>query len=339
MSDGSSPIELYRTRSATGVINVTFRFLRDQFGPLLKGLLLLGGPPLIVASTLGSFLGLDAALQSGSPGLFLAQVACALVGGVVVAAVSIGALDLYHREGRASLTVRRLWGLVQTHGLALFGRQIQVGLIVVVGALPALLLAVGAGTVFGGAGNEIGGLIAVGGTLILLMFGWFAYAYPRFALLMPGQVDPDRSISVRRCLRLVRGRWGQTFGVLFLAFVISMIIFSVGWIPQVIVGVLEGTGVGSAGLIGSVIAGIIGGVANALSSAVSYTALTFQYYNLVEQSEQVSLAEEVERLEQEETAGEQVSVEDSPQPERDPPSPNPDDPARWQDDPSGPQRN
>lgn len=333
MSNGSPSVELYRTRSATGVINVTFRFLRDQFGPLLKGLLLLAGPPLILASTLGSFVGLQPTMPmtGGNAGLVLLQFACALIGGIIVAAVSIGALDLYHREGRASLTVRRLWGTVRTHGVALFGRQIQMGLIILLGTLPVVLLAGGLAVA--------GGTFAGGATLITLLFAWLAYAYPRFTMLLPGQVDAERSISVRRCVRLVRGRWGQTIGVLLLALVISMIIFSVGWIPQFLLGALQGVGVDPSGPVGPLIAGLVGGVANTLSSAVTYTALTLQYYNLVEQEDQVSLEEEVERLEQEDPVPEAETPggrsADAPQADEEEPSFDPDDSARWQDDASG----
>jgi hypothetical protein len=96
----------------------------------------------------------------------------------------------------------------------------------------------------------------------------------------------------------MKGRWGQTLGVWLLATIITLILFSVGWIPQVVVGALEAMGGNVMGTAGLVLAGGVAGVAQVFSPAVTYTAITFQYYNLIEQKEQVSLQEEVSRVEQ-----------------------------------------
>jgi hypothetical protein len=302
-------IALYRERSATDVINVTFRFLRAHFGPLVKALLLLAGPPLILGSVASMFVAgtSGATASAGAIGLLLLQFVGTAVGGVIAMAVAIGAVQVAHVEGPSALTTGRLWSAVRTHGLSLFGRQIQIGLTIGIGS-----------AVFGGI---IGGLAAgmgssTGGILILvvlgvLFLGFVFYAAPMLTLLLPGQVDANRAVSISRCRTLMKGRWGQTLGVWLLATVITLILFSVGWIPQFVLGALEATGGNAAGSTSRLLAGGVAGVAQVFSPAVTYTAITFQYYNLVEQKEQVSLQEEVDRMEQ--SASGDTAASESPQ--------------------------
>jgi hypothetical protein len=301
MPDGSLSIALYRERSVTDVINATFQFLRAHFKPLAKGLLLLAGPALIFANIVALFAADPQATATGGirPGLFLVQLTFTLVGSVFAMAVTIGAVQISHVEGPAALTTQRLWTAIQTHGLALLGRQIQIGLIIMLGGIFT-------GAAFGGAmmGLGAGGGSAVlafvlGGTFFLLFLGFLFYAGPTFMLLFPGQVDAERPISVMRCMRLIKGRWGQTLGVWLLATIITMVLFSVGWMPRFVLNFLRGLGSNPTGTTGLILSGGIAGVANTLAPAVTYTAITLQYYNLVEQKEQVSLEQEVGRMEQE----------------------------------------
>lgn len=296
----ASSIAFYRERSATDVINVTFQFLRDQFGPLLKGLLFLAGPFLIGAQVLVTFaVGTQTAGAGGAPSpLVFLQFPLAVIGNVVACAVVIGAMEVYQMEGASALTTRRLWNVTRTHGMALFGRQILIGL--VVGSVAALTGALFAGLaaglgLFGGDPPITAVIIGIVG--FILSLGWIFYAAPTFSLLLPGQVDTERSISLTRCVQLVKGRWGQTLGVWFLASLIGAIIFSVGRLSAFVVGALKA--MGSAGSASLLVAGIFGGVANTLTPAITYTAMTFQYYNLIEQKEQVSLEAEVQRIDEE----------------------------------------
>ena len=296
MTDDTMAVALYRERSATDVINTTFRFLRAHFGPLAKALLLLAGPPLILSSVAAMFVtGVSAAAASTSTILLsLLQFLGTVVGGIIAMAVSIAAVRIAHVEGPSALTTERLWDAVRTHGLALFGRQLQI--VLTIGLASGLM-----GGVIGGLAATVGD--TTGGILILVVLGLLAlgvvlYAAPALMLLFPGQVDADRSISFSRCRTLMKGRWGQTLGVWLLATIITMILFSVGWIPSVVMGVLQATGANVAGTAGLVLAGGVAGVAQVFSPAVTHTAITFQYYNLVEQKEQVSLQEEVGRVEQ-----------------------------------------
>ena len=358
MTDRSASIALYRERSATDVINATFRFLRNQFAPLAKGLLFFAGPFFIASSVAAPFATNPQAAAAGAirPGFFLVQVVGALIGGVMAMAVTIGGIQVCHTVAPSSLTTQRLWNAVRTHGLALFGRQIQAGLVIGLGGLliGGILVGggiaiVGSGIAIGSFGGGIAAAVVAGGAFLLLSLAWLLYAGPTFTMLMPGQVDAERPISLLRCVRLVKGRWGQTLGVWLLATVISFVLFSVGWIPRVLVSILESTGTNVAGTAGLVLAGGVSGVANTLAPAVTYTAITIQYYNLVEQKEQVSLEEEIGRLEQEAAPAADASSDAAPPPdpaaERDgapetegsaseeaADEGEPDDDRRWQDD-------
>lgn len=301
---GNTAIPLYRERGATDVINVAFRFLRAHFAPLAKGLLLLAGPFLIVANVVSLLVSGDAVAAAGAGywGLVVIQFVGTVVGGVIAMAVSICALRIVHDEGASALSTGRLWAAVRTHGLPLFGRQIQIGVIF---GLGGIVVAGGIGGVAGGmalfAGGQNMSVLGVVALVVLsvLFLALVFYVAPALMLLLPGQVDAERPISISRCLSLMRGRWGQTLGVWLLATVITTVLFSVGWIPSVAVDVLSAVWGDVAGTVGLVLAGGVAGVANALAPTVTYTAMTLQYYNLIEQKEQVSLNEEVGRIEEE----------------------------------------
>ena len=301
MTDGSASIALYRERSATDVLNATFQFLRNQFIPLAKGLLFFAGPFFIASGIAAPFAADPQAAATGGirPGFFLVQVVCALIGGVMAMAVTIGGIQVYHTVGSSSVTTQRLWNAVRTHGLSLLGRQIQAGLVIGLGGLLIGGVLVGGGIALGVFAGNIAVAFVSGGVALLLFTGWLLYAGPTFTMLLPGQVDTERSISLLRCVRLVKGRWGQTLGVWMLATIITFVLFSVGWIPRALLSILEATGTNVTGSAGLVLAGGVSGIANTLAPAVTYTAITLQYYNLVEQKEQVSLEEEIGRLEQE----------------------------------------
>ena len=313
MATSSSSIALYRERTATDVINATFRFLRAHFGPLAKALLLLAGPALLLANIASAFSADPQATATGGirPGFFLVQMAFTLLGSVIAMGVTIGAIQITYVDGPAALTTRRLWKAVRTHGVALFGRQVQIGLIIGGGSL---FTAVAAGGTIGvlSASGSTALAVVVGGLLLLLFLGFLFYAAPTFMLLIPGQVDAERSISLMRCVRLVKGRWGQTLGVWLLATIITMVLFSVGWLPRLVMNFLTAMGSTPTDTTGLVLAGSVAGVANTLAPAVTYTAITFQYYNLIEQKEQVSLEEDVGRIEQEAAVATTNATDDSP---------------------------
>lgn len=60
---------------------------------------------------------------------------------------------------------------------------------------------------------------------------------------------------------------------------------------------LQGAGIGTAGPVGPVLIGLVASIASVFSSAIPHTALAFQYYNLVEQQEQVSPERAIEEME------------------------------------------
>ena len=299
MSDGPASIAFYQERSATDVINVTFQFLREQFVALTKGLLLLAGPFLIAANMVAPFATGVRATQAGGirPGPFLLQIVLTLIGSVIACAVVIGALQVYQHEDESALTTGRLWDMVRTHAVPLFGRQIQIGLVVGMGAAAIAFVFAILGAAFGVfQGESVVVAVVIGGFFVLALLGWFLYAAPTFSLLFPGQVDAERSISIMRCVDLIKEKWGQTLGVWILAAVITAILSSVGRMPATILGFFQAMGGNSTGTGALLFAGAIAGVTNTLAPAVSYTAITFQYYNLLEQKEHVSLEEEVDRL-------------------------------------------
>ncbi|MEU3983709.1 hypothetical protein AB0F77_27105 [Streptomyces sp. NPDC026672] len=165
------------------------------------------------------------------------------------------------------VTIGEAWRESRPQVLKLFGLILLLPLIaagiLLVGALPAIVVAVA-----GGPGAAIAGLAVVGILAALVVVIWLMV---RFSLASPALMLERQSVlkSMSRSTKLVRGSWWRVFGIQLLAGLIANIVASIVVLPFAVLatalsgdgfaGFLSGTGnVGWTFLIISGIGSVIG---------------------------------------------------------------------------------
>ncbi len=318
---GESPIEFRRRRDFGEVLNVTFRFIRQNLALLSKSLLFFVAPFLVVAMLFnvavqmqvfsGGFLNADGQPLANLSGLlfnYAGILVFSLLAGVMAWAVILGLMRLYEAHGPGGLTVKAVWE--EARGL-FFGMLGVVAFLLMILFLIYFLfiLFVGFGAaVFAQAGAIVGGLITF--VAVVAFLGALAYVVTVFALLFPMRVFERIGLieGAGRCLKLVRGYGWQTFGVIVLSWIISSVLGGIFSMPSVLLSflqgmnTLEGGGSGLRALL--VVSGVLGGLASSLLYSIPMVATGFQYFNLVERKEGVGLMARIERLAESERPGE-----------------------------------
>ncbi|GAB5518333.1 MAG: hypothetical protein RhofKO_05840 [Rhodothermales bacterium] len=304
-------IDIRKRRSFSDVLNVTFQFIKQVFGPLAKALLLIGGPVTLLVSIVAGtmqyqmlFGGMDPEAIAGNIGQFMLSYLAAMVGAIVMGGIStsmiIGAVQVYEDEGPEGVTVDRMWALVKANFWRMVGTVLFIGMLlfvvyiiliipvfVVVGALAALV---------GDAGAIIGGIIAVFAVLgvLLVLFSLIVL----LTLLLPIRMNEPIGVfqALGRCRALLKGQVWPSLGLLLVLWIIYTILGSLFSMPAIVVGfmaglhtVTEAAGpVEGAGVFLTVLT-VLGGLASMVLYTIPLVGAAFQYYNLVELKERSGL--------------------------------------------------
>jgi hypothetical protein len=292
-------INFYEKRDFGEKINVTFAFLRQNFGPLAKSILFIAGPAiLLIAVVAGVYqaalfnIGSEtdsiegpfgivnevdpfsylAILSQGSLTSFLSIFVSALLVTVVYAY-----LILYiERADYHDITVAEVWERVKRHYLAIlvsvFVYSVLVGL----------------------------------GFLLLIIPGFIALAALSFLFIIQMKEGLSLGAAFSRCFKLVSDNYLSTLGLIFVTAVLITIISMVVMLPfglalgvPTFFSITEGNGLADSG--GTLQVVLI--IFQALSSLLSYLlyailliAVAFQYANLVEKKEAAGLLESVNTI-------------------------------------------
>ena len=144
---------------------------------------------------------------------------------------------------------------------------------------------------------------------VLVGLGFLLLALPGIYLaialvLLPSVVvfeDADLGGTFSRCLTLIKGKWWSTFGLWFVAsMAVGMVSGGVGMVISIL-GAIVGIKDPNNAVIGVAVAQAVQMGINFLLYPVLYVLLMFQYFNLVERKDYVSLQWRAEQLGQ--TAG------------------------------------
>jgi hypothetical protein len=314
------PIDFRRKRDFGQVLNVTFGFIRQNLATLTKSLLFFVAPYLVVAMLFNvavqmqvfsnGFLSADGQSLSNLSGLlfnYAGIMVFSFLAGTMAWAVILGFMRLYDTHGPVGVTVKEVW----EEARRLFFRMLGTVAFLLVNVFVLyflFILFVGFGAaVFAQAGALIAGLFtfaAVVGLLVVLV-----YVVTIFALLFPMRVFERIGLieGARRSLRLVKGYWWQTFGVIFLSWFISSVLGGIFSMPSVLLSFLQGMntleGGGTVLRVLLVVSGVLGGLASSLLYSIPMAATAFQYFNLVERKEGVGLMARIERVAEPEELG------------------------------------
>jgi hypothetical protein len=298
--DDAGALRLRRVRDLGDVINATFRLLRDNLGELGLGLVLVVGPAALLAAMLSAWAQLQMEMATfdpadptsafGSSGYvigFAASAVAAVVVQLLIQSTVLGYLERYRRGEAGTVTPQRLWEATKkAFGPVLSTTAIAIGLLLT-GFLAFTMLAAVTGVV---------GILVMLGALAGMV-----YLAPILSMLYVVRVAEGEGFwdGFERARDLVRGQWGPTFGVIFVATLLAVAIMLVLSIPGAVVqaafsfNTLEGGG--PLRVVAIAVAALFGVVAYA-AYVVPVVAAAVQYFNLVERKEGAGLMADLDAL-------------------------------------------
>ena len=310
-----NPIEYHHTRDFSRKMNATFEFIRQNFKSLGKSILLIAGPPLIVASLIiatfmNEFLAMTkAAASSGGDSEafqtyvmsvnFWLQVVLMFLLFLLSSIMSIATVNnyiiLYEEKQSNNIDVSEVWNRVRETFWMYFGTTFIFFLLVV----PlTFVLAV-----------PIGLLAAVSPALIFLgmmaMFGTFIYLAISVSLTYIVRAYEKKGFfdSIARSFRLVRDKWWSTFGLIFVLYIVMMTISYIFMIPWYVVTAASALHSTSTEMLdqstmawSTIILFTLYYLAQMVLGALPNIGIAFQYFNLVEMKEAKGLLGRIDTL-------------------------------------------
>lgn len=269
-------IELFRQRDFGSKINATFQYVTQNFRSLGLALLYIVGPVALVAGIAAGVMQSNmlrlvresanartndfmAAFQVigflSSPSFWVTTL-FGLLANIAVILTTYAHMKVYDRNQGSSVSVAEVWEEVEP----IIGRAILISV------LTSIL--VGISFIF----------FFIPGLYLAIVFS--------LSLTVMSFEDTDLGATWSRCFQLIRNKWWSTFGLIVIMGVIVAVIGLIFSLPAAIIGFLT-----SAKLLPNVsvawlmLGNVINQVGRTLLNVVIYTAIGFQYTNLVERQE------------------------------------------------------
>jgi hypothetical protein len=281
-------INLREKRGFGDIINTTFTFLKQNFKPLFKGVLFIGGPAILIGTIIGgsAFQGvMDIGKYPGPDpvGDFLWQFGLGylfiIVGLVFFYAATINYLKLYLNRDTEDdeITVAQLWEATKIKILPLLGLIFLLIILVTVGMF----------------------LFVVPGIYLL-----FALSFSGVVLVIEDKGVFD---SISRSFQVISGHWWSTFGLMFVVSLITTVVSYAFMIPMYIIIWIFGVNspydpeanIESMTSIYEIVMLIYMPLYYFIATmltAITITALVLKYFSIVEEKESVGTMQEIENL-------------------------------------------
>lgn len=282
-------IELRRTRDFGEKFNATFEFIRQNYKGFMPAVLFISIPLIVVGSVLLSYytnftLYQDAGsygaegnvfgMMGNFFGFFLIAYLFMGVGYLINTSLVYNYMRLYPgRENPTVMTVGELWD----HSKGDIGNIF----------VASLLVAVVAGI----------------GFLFLVIPGF--YLGITLSLIIPIIIFERKSVgdAFSRCFYLIKDKWWSTFGLLLVAGLLQGTMGLIFNIPEIVLSFIFTLNRAESDFLNDppmwqkvalIIAAIIKGVGSGLLMCISFIAIAFQYFNLVERREATGLMSQIE---------------------------------------------
>jgi MFS family permease len=311
--DASPTIEYHQTRDFSRKMSVTFEFIRQNFKSLGKSIMIIAGPPVLIASIMmGSFFSdmmsstLNAAANPEAfrdtvfSANFWMQIALIFVFGILSMVLTIATINnyliLYEEQGSSKIEVEIVWSRVRNTFWMYIGTGGLMVLLLIV-AYIALVVVVG---LLAAASPILAffGIVGVMCVLLYLIVGtsflFFIRAYEKKGFFE----------SLERSFRLIQGKWWSTFGLVMILSMIGGIASYILFMPWYLYTIVT-----SLHTIESGVAGTTPSLASQIASMFFFTlyymvqligyslpnvGIAFQYFNLVERKEARGLMSKIE---------------------------------------------
>lgn len=290
-------IEFYKTRQFGEKLNMTFVFLRENAGPYLKSQILIAGPILLLLNILVNrysmdLVGFDPLNATANDFLNILNVfgialLNTIVTGSIMPSIAYGYMRGYQDRIPSDITMSVVTQRLPSRIFNVLGYNILVAIIVGIGFLffviPGVYLAI---------------VLSLGSAIIIFE-------------------DSNPIDAFSRSFTLIRGKWWSTFGLLVVMFIITYLISALFSLPRsLMIGIeafstaiesgdpddiLMNMGeLSSTQQALSIVFSVVETFGAILTYSLTYLALAFQYFNLVERTESRGLMTDIEELDSEE---------------------------------------
>jgi hypothetical protein len=308
-------IEYHHTRDFSRKMNATFVFIRQNFKSLGKSILVIAGPPVLVASLIiatfiDEFFGLTkaATMNSGDSEIFETyfmsvtfwlQIALMFLLFLLSSIMSIATINnyiiLYEEKGTNKIEVTDVWNRVRETFWMYFGTTLVFFLLAIAAyivlVIPVAILAtVSPALIFLG-------MMAMFCTVVYLIVS-VSLTYIVRAYEKKGFFD-----AIGRSFKLVRDKWWSTFGLIFVLYIVMMTIsyiFLIPWYVAMVTTALHSTSTEmldqSTMTWSTIVLFTLYYLAQMVLGALPNIGIAFQYFNLVEMKEAKGLLGKINTL-------------------------------------------
>jgi hypothetical protein len=308
-------IEYHHTRDFSRKMNATFEFIRQNFKSLGKSILVIAGPPVIVASLiiatfLGEFFDLmkAAATNSGNAEVFetyfmsvnfwlqtLLMLVLFLLSSIMSIATINNYIILYEEKRTNNIDVVEVWRRVRETFWMYFGTTL-VFFLLAIAAYIVLLMPVGILAVISPLLVFLGMMAMVCAVVYLVVSVSLTYIVRAYE--KKGFFD-----AVMRSFGLVRDKWWSTFGLIFVLYIVMMTIsyiFLIPWYVTMAATALHSTSTEmldqSTMAWSTIVLFTLYYLAQMVLGALPNIGIAFQYFNLVELKEAKGLLGRIDTL-------------------------------------------
>ncbi len=269
-------IELFQQRDFGNKINATFQYITRNFRSLGLALLYIVGPVALVAGIAAGVMQSNmlrlvresanartndfmAAFQVigflSSPSFWLTTL-FSLLANVAVILTTYAHMKVYERNRGSFVSVAEVWEEVEP----IVGRAILISIL-----------------------NSI----IVGVSFIFLFIpGIYLAIVLSLSLAVTSFEDTDFGATWSRCFQLIRNKWWSTFGLIVVMTLIVAVVGIIFSLPAAVIGFLTGAKLlPNVSVVWLMLGNVINQIGRTLLNVVIYTAIGFQYTNLVERQE------------------------------------------------------
>jgi hypothetical protein len=307
-------IEFHKKRDFSKKLNATFEFIKQNFRPLCKSILMIAGPPVLIGSAfMGSFIGQffsSSFMGQANPELlenyflstnFWLQLALMfvflLLSGVVTISTINNYLLLYGEKKSNKIEVGEVWERVRNTFWMYLSTMVFFTLLIIAAYILMILPVAILGSV--SPFLIFFGFLGVVGVFVYLLFStsltFFIRAYERKGFFE----------ALTRSFKLVRGKWWSTFGLIMILYLVAgtlSYIFIIPWYVMTIVGALHNVSSGSfeeptvQNQLVTTLFFTLYYMAQMVLYSLPNVGVAFQYFNLVELKEAKGLLQQIETL-------------------------------------------
>jgi hypothetical protein len=202
----------------------------------------------------------------------------------VTVAITVYALIIEYKENSESLNIERVWTRIQMIFLPVLSSY-AISMLIFILILIAFIATIAA--LISSGGGFFTGFLSV----IIGLVGFFLILYLFVVYSLSPAIVAYEGISVWEALGranfLIKNKWWSTFGLIMIIGIINSFVAVIFGTPAMIVTFMKILKVdeGIAGNIPLIITTVISTVGQVVVSSLTYVAISFQYFNLVERRE------------------------------------------------------